>query len=73
MAGVALGAQYNVLQQLNLPNVAVGDESLTTTGLITLAAAVVVTLLFAVLGGKAGEIFHRRVDRFAAREYVEAP
>jgi hypothetical protein len=73
IAAVIGGNEYDVLQQLNLPNVAVGDESLTTTGLITLAAAVVVTLLFGVLGGKAGEIFHRRVDRFAAREYVEAP
>jgi hypothetical protein len=73
IAAVIGGNEYDVLQQLNLPNVAVGDESLTTTGLITLAAAVVVTLLFGVLGGKAGEIFHRRVDRFAAREHVEAP
>jgi hypothetical protein len=73
IAAVIGGNEYDVLQQLNLPNVAVGDESLTTTGLITLAAAVVVTLVFGVLGGKAGEIFHRRVDRFAAREYVEAP
>jgi hypothetical protein len=73
IAAVIGGSEYDVLQQLNLPNVAVGDESLTTTGLVTLAAALVVTLLFAILGGKAGEIFHRRVDRFAAREYVETP
>jgi hypothetical protein len=26
-----------------------------------------------VVGGKVGDRFHRRVDRFAAREYVEAP
>jgi hypothetical protein len=73
IAAVIGGSEYDVLQQLNLPNVAVGDQSLTTTGLITLAAALVVTLVFGVLGGKAGEIFHRRVDRFAAREYVETP
>jgi hypothetical protein len=70
-AAVIGGAEYNVLQQLNLPNVAVGDQSLTTGGWLTLAAAVVVTLIFAVLGGKAGDLFHRRVDRFAARDYVE--
>jgi hypothetical protein len=29
--------------------------------------------VFAVLGGKFGDRFHRRVDRFAAREYVEEP
>jgi len=71
IAAVIGGSEYNVLQQLNLPNVAVGDQSLTTGGWLTLAAAVVVTLLFAVLGGKAGDLFHRRVDRFAARDYVE--
>jgi hypothetical protein len=72
IAAVIGGAEYNVLQQLNLPNVAVGDQSLTTGGWLTLAAAVVVTLIFAVLGGKAGDLFHRRVDRFATRDYVEA-
>jgi hypothetical protein len=72
VAAVIGGAEYNVLQQLNLPNVAVGDQSLTTGGWLTLAAAVVVTLIFAVLGGKAGDLFHRRVDRFATRDYVEA-
>jgi hypothetical protein len=71
IAALIGGSEYDVFQQLNLPNVAVGDASLTTAGLVTLAAAVVVTLLFAVLGGKAGELFHRRVDRFAARDYVE--
>jgi hypothetical protein len=71
IAAVIGGTEYNVLQQLNLPNVAVGDQSLTTGGWLTLAAAVVVTLIFAVLGGKAGDLFHRRVDRFATRDYVE--
>jgi hypothetical protein len=71
IAAVIGGSEYNVLQQLNLPNVAVGDQSLTTGGWLTLAAAVVVTLIFAVLGGKAGDLFHRRVDRFATRDYVE--
>jgi hypothetical protein len=71
IAAVIGGSEYDVLQQLNLPNVAVGDQSLTTTGLITLGAALVVTLLFAIMGGKAGDLFHRRVDRFATRDYVE--
>jgi hypothetical protein len=41
IAAVIGGSEYNVLQQLNLPNVAVGDQSLTTGGWLTLAAAVV--------------------------------
>jgi hypothetical protein len=73
IAALIGGSDYDVFARLNLPNVAVGDETLTTGGAITLAAACVVTLVFAVLGGKLGDRFHRRVDRFAAREYVEEP
>ena len=39
---------------------------MTVTGMILVAVAVLGTLLAAVLGGKAGESFHRRVDRAAA-------
>jgi hypothetical protein len=73
IAALIGGNEYDVFARLNLPNVAVGDQTLTTGGAITLAAACVVTLVFAVLGGKLGDRFHRRVDRFAAREYVEQP
>jgi hypothetical protein len=73
IAAVIGGSDYDVFAQLKLPNVAVGDQTLTTGGAITLAAACVVTLFFAVAGGKFGDRFHRRVDRFAAREYVEEP
>jgi hypothetical protein len=71
IAAVIGGSEYDVFQQLNLPNVAVGDASLTTGGVVTLAAAIVVTLVFAVFGGMAGDRYHRRVDRFAAREHYE--
>jgi hypothetical protein len=73
IAAIIGGSDYDVFARLNLPNVAVGDETLTTGGAITLAAACVVTLVFAMLGGKIGDRFHRRVDRFAAREFVEEP
>jgi hypothetical protein len=61
-AGAALGAKYNILQQLNLPNLPVNGNSFTRGGLITTIAALVITLLAAVLGGKVGEGFHRKVD-----------
>jgi hypothetical protein len=63
IAGVALGAQYNVLQQLNLPRIPVDEGTATTAGIITLVTILLVTLLGAVLGGKLGERFHRKVDR----------
>ena len=63
VAGVLLGAEYNVLESLNLPRIPVDEGSLTTGGLIALAAVVVGTLLAAVAGGKAGSHYHRKVDR----------
>jgi MFS family permease len=67
-AGALLGAQYNVLEDLNLPRIPVDEGTATTAGIITLVAILVVTLLGAVLGGKLGDRYHRRVDRagFAA-------
>jgi hypothetical protein len=63
VAGVVLGAKYNVLSQLNLPRIPVDEGSLTTGGLIALVAIVLVTLLAAVLGGKQGTHYHRKIDR----------
>jgi MFS family permease len=63
VAGVLLGAEYNVLSQLNLPRVPVDEGSLTTGGLIALVAIVLVTLLAAIAGGKQGTHYHRKIDR----------
>jgi hypothetical protein len=62
-AGAILGAQYNVLQQLNLPRIPIDEGTATTAGLVTLGAILLVTLLGAVIGGKTGERYHRKVDR----------
>jgi len=63
VAGVLLGAKYNVLSQLNLPRIPVDEGSLTTGGLIALLAIVAVTLLAAIAGGKQGTHYHRKIDR----------
>jgi hypothetical protein len=62
-AGILLGAQYNVLQQLNLPRIPIEEGTATSAGIITLVALLVVTLLGALIGGKLGERYHRKVDR----------
>ena len=61
------GSKYNLLDALNLPRIPVDSGSLTTAGLIALIASLVVTLLAGIAGGKTGERFHRKVDRFAVR------
>jgi hypothetical protein len=63
VAGVLLGAKYNVLASLNLPRIPVNEGSLTTGGLIALVAIVAVTLLAAVAGGKQGTHYHRKIDK----------
>jgi hypothetical protein len=58
------GAQYNVLDALNLPRLPISRGTLTGGGAAVLVASVFVTLVAALLGGIAGERFHRKVDRF---------
>jgi hypothetical protein len=63
VVGAVLGSEYNVLERLELPAVPVGDSELATGGALALAIVVVGTLIASVAGGKAGERYHRRVDR----------
>ena len=59
------GAEYNVLERLDLPRLPVDEGDLTTGGIIALAAGLLTMLVAAILGGKVGERFHRKVDRAA--------
>ena len=63
VVGAVLGSEYNVLERLELPAVPVGDSELATGGVLALAIVVVGTLVSAIAGGKAGERYHRKVDR----------
>ncbi len=51
--------------KLNLPRIPVDASDLTTGGAISLAAIVLGSLLAAMIGGKVGQRYHRRVDRAA--------
>ena len=64
-AGAIFGSEYNVLEQLNLPRIPVSTSDLTTGGIIALVAIVLATLIGAIMGGKVGERYHRKVDRAA--------
>src|SRR4051812_10544339 len=63
VAGVVLGAKYNVLASLKLPRIPVSEGSLTTGGLIALVAILAGTLIAALAGGKQGTHYHRKIDR----------
>jgi hypothetical protein len=63
IAGALLGAEYNVLERLDLPALPVGDSELARGGAVALALVVVVSLVAALVGGKGGETYHRRIDR----------
>jgi len=62
--GAILGSEFNVLSQLNFqPQVPIDTGSLAIGGIIALVAILVGTALAAIFGGKAGERYHRKVDR----------
>ena len=57
------GSEYNVLSRFELPRIPIDEGDLATGGIIALVAVIVGTLLAALLGGKAGQRYHRKVDR----------
>ena len=67
-AGAIFGSEYNVLERLNLPRIPIDEGTLTAGAAIALAAVVVMTLLAAMAGGKAGERYHRKIDRLGFRD-----
>jgi hypothetical protein len=63
LLGAVAGDEYNLFAALDLPRIPVDEGDLTTGGVIVMAAIVLGALLAAIAGGKAGEAYHRRVDR----------
>jgi hypothetical protein len=63
--GAVFGTQYDIFQRVSLPSMPVPTETLTFGGIIALVAVLIGTLLAAMLGGKAGQRYHTKVDRAA--------
>jgi len=57
------GSEYNVLSRFELPRIPIDEGDLATGGIIALVAVILGTLIAALLGGKAGQRYHRKVDR----------
>jgi hypothetical protein len=68
LAGWIFGSKYNIFEQLNLPRIPIDEGTLTTGAVIALVVALVVSLLAATGGGKAGERYHWKIDRLAWRD-----
>jgi len=64
LVGVIFDNEYDIFARVDLPSLPIPTDTATTGGLLTLAAVVVGTLLAAFVGGKAGQRYHRKIDRF---------
>ncbi|HEU4756118.1 MAG TPA: hypothetical protein VFS72_05615 [Agromyces sp.] len=63
LIGAVAGSQYDVFANLNaFPRIPVNEGALTITGIVTLLLVLLASLGGAVLGGKAGTRYHRKVD-----------
>jgi hypothetical protein len=60
--GAVFGAQYNILDRVDLPSVPIPRDTLTGGGIVSAVAILIGTLLAAIAGGKAGRRYHRKVD-----------
>ena len=62
LLGVVVGSQYDVFADLNIfPRIPLSEGDLTMAGIATAVAVAVASLGGAVLGGKAGTHYHRKV------------
>jgi hypothetical protein len=61
--GALLNSQYDLLDEVSRPDVSLSTDTITTGGIIAAAALVVLTLLFSIVGGKAGKRYHDKIDR----------
>jgi hypothetical protein len=62
LVSAVLGAEYDVLSRLDLPSLPVSGDTVATAGIVALVAAVLVSLAGAVLGGRLGTRYHRKID-----------
>ncbi|MCW2823543.1 MAG: hypothetical protein JWQ91_460 [Aeromicrobium sp.] len=65
--GAIFGNKYNVLDRVDMPRIPISTDELTWGAVIAGVAVILITLLFAVLGGVLGHRYHNRVDRAVRR------
>lgn len=70
--GAWFGAEYNAFQQVGLPDWAsqIRGDDVTSVGIIAAVVGVAAMFLGAYLGGRLGEIYHRKADAAIADSHV---
>jgi len=64
LLGVVIGSRFDVFADLNFfPRLPLSEGDLTVAGIITAIVVAIASLGGAILGGKAGTHYHRKVDR----------
>jgi hypothetical protein len=66
-AAAFVGSEFGLLAELRPGEVPIDERVLTAGGLITLFAIVLGTRSAAILGGKAGQRYHERIDAYGSR------
>lgn len=64
--GAVLGASFNVLRYAHVTQIPLSASTLTVGGIVALVVSIVVGLVSAMAGGRAGEGYHRKIDRTAS-------
>ncbi|MEI7058069.1 hypothetical protein WBG06_19740 [Nocardioides sp. CCNWLW239] len=62
-AGALFGSTYDIMQQIDLPNVGLSTDQLGLGALIAAAVLLVVMLVGALLGSATGQRYHTKIDR----------
>ncbi|TCC33983.1 hypothetical protein [Kribbella speibonae] len=62
-AGWVLDSQYSLLDEVNRPDVALSDNTVLLGSIAAGATLLILTLLFAIIGGKSGRRYHDRIDQ----------
>lgn len=64
LLGVVIGSRFDVFADLNFfPRIPLSEGDLTVAGIVTAVVVAIASLGGAILGGKAGTHYHRKVDR----------
>lgn len=61
--GALLNHQYDLVSDVNRPDVALSNDTLSMGGIVAAAALLLLTLGAAIVGGKAGKRYHDKIDR----------